>query len=331
MKKLLYILFFFFLPIAYCLLPTASCFSQNLVSNPSFEQFDTCPNMQDQIIYATGWTKFNQYSPDYFNSCSTNPWFSVPYNWGGYQLAADGNAYAGIYTYETPQPPIDTLLREYIGAQLLVPLVMGTKYYFSFKTNLAIDTNHIFNQATNNLGMLFSTVPYSPSNPTPTKNFAHVYSAFVITDTMNWTTISGSFITDSAYQYISIGNFFDDVNTIVIQQQDTISDKSAYYYIDDVYVSTDSISGGIAEQDAQGSIIIYPNPFAESSNVKINCNCSFNNSTASIFDFYGREVKTYSFSNKEMGIDRDGLLTGIYFLKLEVDNKMFTQKLIITN
>ncbi len=69
----------------------------NLVPNPSFEQYVTCPNGQAQIHYSTGWLNFS-YSPDYFNSCSSN--FSIPYNMGGYQYPATGNAYSGIYTYE---------------------------------------------------------------------------------------------------------------------------------------------------------------------------------------------------------------------------------------
>ena len=87
---------------------------------------------------------------------------------------------------------------------------------------------------------------------------------------MNWTTISGSFISDSAYQYVSIGNFFDDANTTLIQMQDTVFDRSAYYYIDDAYVSSDSLAGGIAEQDVQGNIKTYPNPFTKSTNVEVN-------------------------------------------------------------
>ncbi|MBI4929853.1 MAG: T9SS type A sorting domain-containing protein [Bacteroidetes bacterium] len=296
--------------------------------NPSFEQFDTCPYDQNQIHFATGWSNYNYIgSPDYFNSCSTQPWFSVPYNWGGYQQAASGNAYAGIYTYESPAQNFG----EYIGAQLLSPLAIGTKYYFSFKTNLALDTNHTFNQATNNIGMLFSTIQYGPSNPVTINNFAHLNSTDVITDTMNWTTISGSFIADSVYKYVIIGRFFDDVQTTIIQMQDTISDRSAYYYIDDIYLSTDSITGGIAEQDIQGSILTYPNPFYESSNIEINCDCGLNNSFVSIINMWGHEEKKYLFVSRKIIINREDLLAGVYFLKIEIDDKVFTQKIIIIN
>lgn len=55
MKKTLLILLTSLLPTAYCLLPTATCFSQNLVPNSSFEQYDTCPTYESLIRYAVPW------------------------------------------------------------------------------------------------------------------------------------------------------------------------------------------------------------------------------------------------------------------------------------
>ena len=51
-------------------LGVASVKGQNLVPNPSFELYDTCPNAQDQIEYATGWHKYSEWltTPDYFNA-----------------------------------------------------------------------------------------------------------------------------------------------------------------------------------------------------------------------------------------------------------------------
>ncbi|MBI3501838.1 MAG: T9SS type A sorting domain-containing protein [Bacteroidetes bacterium] len=305
-----------------------SMIAQNLVPNPSFEIFDTCPNAQGQIIHAIGWKNFNQYSPDYYNMCSTanNYLVSVPHNWTGYQQAASGNAYAGIYTYETPQPPADINIRECIGAQLLSPLVIGTKYFFSFKANLALDTNHILNQATNNIGMLFSTIFYSQSNPVPINNFAHVYSTAVITDTMNWTTIAGSFIADSAYKYVVIGNFFDNAHTTIIQMQDTIWDRIAYYFIDDVYVSTDSIAGGIAEQDMQGKIKIYPNPSDGGYNIRLN---NFSVYSINVYNELGKLIFSLAENiGDNLFLDLRGEKNGIYFLLINDGQRVITKKLI---
>jgi OmpA-OmpF porin, OOP family len=70
--------------------------AQNLVPNPSFEQYDTCPDLLNQIQYAIGWNNFGN-TPDYYNACSQI--MNVPNTQGGYQLAYDGNAYCGVYTF----------------------------------------------------------------------------------------------------------------------------------------------------------------------------------------------------------------------------------------
>ena len=67
--------------------------------------------------------------------------------------------------------------------------------------------------ATNKFGILFSTVPYSKNN-TPAINITpQVISSQIITDTIDWINISGSFIADSTYNYIILGNFNDDITT----------------------------------------------------------------------------------------------------------------------
>jgi len=93
--------------------------------------------------------------------------------------------------------------------------------------------------ATNKTGVLFSTVPYSYSNPPPRNNFAHIYTDSIITDTAGWTTISGTFVADSAYEYIIIGNFFDNSHTDTLLF-DSLTFCVPYYYIDDVCVAIDS-------------------------------------------------------------------------------------------
>src|SRR5687768_16803403 len=74
---------------------TELVFGQNLVPNPSFEDYDTCPEFLSQINYAIGWGSSRQ-TPEYYNSCAI-PFTvaSVPHNYFGSQYPASGNAYAG--------------------------------------------------------------------------------------------------------------------------------------------------------------------------------------------------------------------------------------------
>jgi hypothetical protein len=300
----------------------------NLVQNPSFEEYSSCPFYQGQIEYATGWYNFG-YTPDYFNTCSTNSNFSTPYNMCGYQNPATGNAYAGIYTYSTPQPPIDINIREFIGTELSSSLSIGTKYFVSFKVALAIDQNQRFNHASNKIGLLFTNNFYSIDNPLTITNFAHIYEDDIITDTTNWTIISGSFVADSAYRYAVIGNFFDDFQTSISQIQDTISDKSAYYLIDDVTISTDSLSA--LENHKKFSFMkIYPNP-TFSKNITIETTLEINSFKLYITDLYGNEIKYIDILANKTQINLENLNQGVYFIVFKDKEKFYKEKLIIIN
>ena len=104
-------------------LNTASLSGQNLVKNPSFEQFIMCPNDWDQIDRAIGWQAYKD-SPDYYNTCASVDACSVPKNYIGYQYPASGNAYAGLILY------VKSGLGNYemMGAQLVQALQIGVKY-----------------------------------------------------------------------------------------------------------------------------------------------------------------------------------------------------------
>src|SRR5260221_14559404 len=90
------------------------------------------------------------------------------------------------------------------------------------------------------MGVMFSTVPYDIFNPTPMTNNATLYTNSIINDTVNWTMIFGSFIADSAYNYIILGNFFDNNHTDTLMITTGFFNAS-YYYLDDICVSTDSL------------------------------------------------------------------------------------------
>jgi hypothetical protein len=236
----------------------------NLVPNPSFEIYDTCPNYESEVYRNANWMSFGG-SSDYFNSCSQswNYHVGVPKNVFGFQKPASGNAYCGLLSFVNSTPYIN--LKEFIGCQLINPLSIGEKYFLSFKISLS-DSSHF---ATNKIGALFTNIKYSESFEIPIQNHSTIFSSQVIVDTSNWVEIFGSFISDSSYKYIVIGNFFTDSNTIINRViSDTLSPfQEAYYYVDDVCISTDStyaynyIYNGINELlNNDNKIFIIPNP-----------------------------------------------------------------------
>jgi len=303
---------------------------QNLVPNPSFENYSICPSsattpMDDQVIRATGWSSYRD-TPDYYNTCATSTVVGVPSNNTGFQFPHTGDAYCGGATYNK-----NGLFREIIGIQLSSPLTIGQRYYVSFYTTLSGKSG--FNFATNNIGVKFTTSSYNYiSNPIPVNNFAHInYNAF-ISDTLNWQQINGSFIADSNYSYVAIGNFFDDSNTDTACISNGTLTLDGYYYLDDVCVSTDSLicsqTVSVNENLSSANFKIYPNPF--SSQTVLQTNHLLYNATLIVKNYFGQTVKKVkNLSGRIIIFHRDDLPSGLYFIRLTQDSKIITTKKIV--
>lgn len=327
MKKLtLYTVLFF----------SAVCgFAQtNLVPNPSFEDTVSCP-INGFITNCSGWQPYSS-SPDYFNSCVPS-WYvySVPDNLHGYQLPASGQAYSGIYTYVEGETDY-SLNREILGNNLISPLSIGQKYYVSLKVSLGTNMQNTGHSLANNkIGVLFSTLPYSNTNATtipPIENFAHIYTDSIITDSIGWTTIFGSFTSDSVYNYISVGNFFkiEVTDTIHVINNNPFT-PNAYYYVDDICVSTDSlfcanyVYTGIKEENMVNEINIYPNPSNGSVKVKMQ---GLSTSSIKVFNSLGQQVFFQDLIIKE-SLDLSNLVNGIYYIVITNGKKQYSTKLLI--
>ena len=299
-------------------------FAQNIVPNPGFELYSNCPDAFSPFSDVTGWDSYRE-TPNYFNSCATaGSWGSVPSNSFGYQ-PSNGNAYVGVGSHGSQGA--DTVFREYIGRQLSTMLNIGQKYYVSFKVSLA-DKNSIY-CATNNLGVVFSTIPYSSLNPAPIRNSAHVYTNTIITDTANWTTISGSVIADSVYNYIIIGNFFDNQHSSIMTLNSTTTTCFAYYFVDDICVSTDSITCmgtiGINEQQPLKQLSIFPNPANSNFTIQLPIQQTF---TLSVTDITGRNVYTNKNATGNITVDANGFSSVVYFVKARNERTVLSGKLI---
>jgi Secretion system C-terminal sorting domain len=294
----------------------------NLVPNPSFELYDTCPNSTGQVSRALGWNSFCE-TPDYFNSCSSLGG-TIPVNFAGNQYPLTGNAYCGLWTYSTTW-----FYREIIGIQLSTALVVGQKYFVSFNAVLA----DVYGScATDKLGAKFSTSPFNSLNPVPINNLAKVYSSSIITDTANWSSIRGSFIADSAYNYVMIGNFFDDINTDTIQMNGSAGCFS-YYYIENVCVSTDSIYAtnwtSINEIKSNFEIQLFPNPV-------INGVCSLKSSeiieSIDVYNSLGKKIRSTIIVNSDLyQIDFKNMTKGVYFIEIKINQKYYTYKIVLIN
>jgi hypothetical protein len=330
------------------------CIAQNLVQNPSFEEYDVCPTGHNLIGEQPNTCNEYREMYGYFNACNTNIYSqaNVPYAaQGTYQYAASGNAFVGLYSYY-PQGYIKEAI---VGCQLNSALNIGTRYYVSFKANLAaIDSTLWYNTATDKLGVLFSVNPYSKDNPIPRNNFAHVYTNTIITDTLNWVRITGSFIADSAYQYICLGNFFDYAHTNTLFYYTCFNPTcscediscncppthetcyyAAFYYIDDICVSSDSLMCAdyvwtSIEEANKAQFKIFPNP--SSGKIFIDIPAFYGNhkpTTIEITDIYGREIRHIEITTNENEMYLEQ--SGIYFITVTNGTNRTTKKAIISN
>jgi OOP family OmpA-OmpF porin len=288
---------------------SAFCFAQNLVPNPSFEEYNECPNGLDQVSRATGWFSARE-TPEYFNSCTSNPLIDVPYGSAfGYQFPATGNGYSGFQAF------VETNFREAIGCTLIQQLTAGTDYYVTVKFSCAFGGSSFARCAINNIGLKFSTNLYNISNPVPIDNFSHFYSDTIISDTAGWVEIKGIFNADSAYNYLYVGNFFDDSNSDTLWLAPNNGCRS-FYYVDDVCVSEDSSKCDFVNsiKEIQTSDInVYPNPFQSSINLRYNYHIQF----IKLYNLEGEEIINYSInriSSNQVILNLDNLNNGVYVL-----------------
>lgn len=300
------------------------CGAQNLVPNPSFEEYDTCPNFDGQISRAIGWYS-TRATPDYFNTCAPGyNWCTVPINYFGYRTPASGNAYAGVIVREGVSNA-----RENIGIQLLTPLEQGLKYYASFKVSLAGQANVSNWCGVNKLGVLLSNSNFSPSPICD--NCAQICNDSIVVDTLNWTRITGSFIADSNYSFISIGRF--NVNTLTDSIQLDGTACNAYYYIDDVCLSSDSAYSynydytTVMDDTFHPIILIYPNPTSDFVHIELPVLKELYE--VQIFDGIGREV--YFKQNAAQPIEHipiEKIEGNMFLIRIKVNEKIFSYKLL---
>jgi hypothetical protein len=321
--------FFIMLCFPFCL------FSQNnLVPNPSFEEYDLCPDEQGQVYRAKYWNSFGN-SPDYFNSCSPLWEYSTPNNLIGYQYAYNGNSYIGAVTFSTYDTTSLINENEYIGTKLLEPLAIGQKYF----VNLYVSLSELAGASNSNLGVLFTTKNFSVDSFCPQPcigfsflepNYAHVYYTQIISDSINWTNISGSFIADSAYEYIIIGNFFS--NNIQYDTFPSPNGNVAYYYIDNIYVGIDSVVSVSEYNTLAKKTKIFPNP--ATNNLTISLSNQIRNHAIveiTVLDILGNELIKHKTDLMEINIPIEGLSAGQYFVKINSANDYSMHKIIIFN
>jgi hypothetical protein len=244
-----------------------------MVPNAGFEETDSCffgigylPPGAGPNHWYRAYLTF-----DHLQSCL--PYGSVnglPMNKWTFQHPYEGNSCVGLFTYHKNGLSEQ---REWIMVPLVEPMVVGQTYYCSFRANAAFGGNAQYPQiwlANSNVGMLFTTYDraWNAGDPYPAPlNQAHVVYPQVLTDTVGWTLVSGSFVADSAYQYLMIGNFFSNALTDTLhfapQGDPWFWYPWGYTLIDAVCVSPSplgcDLGQGVSDLSGAGPAL-FPNP-----------------------------------------------------------------------
>ena len=289
------------------------CYGQNFVNNGDFEQYTSCPSGSGQIDLALFWTNSSLYgTPDYYNQCSTQPWVGVPSNiGGGYQFAHSGDAYAGIFLMQLPYLDV----REYLQVELSSSLISEVLYHFEMYVNLC----NLSSFAIEDIGIYFSdTNDFQPFSVMP----QIINSSGFISDTLNWTLISGDYIANGGETYLTIGNFKNDSNTDTTFIGQNSSQLLSYIYVDDVSLTTTT---GISNNSENVLINIFPNPIINELHISIN-----NNSRYEIFlyDITSRKIMQNNFVSS-VSLNMEQLARGIYIYELRNKNEVIRKGKIV--
>jgi len=320
------------LPLAFCIMLKAQV---NLVPNGSFEIIDTCPLSPSKINYLQHWFSPSIGTPDLFNSCAgTNQsWSSVPDNSPGYQYPFQGEGYVGIGTLT----PGNLNSREYIGVKLTQELTINKFYCFTMYCSL-FDLPKESNlqcggcrseYTTTNIGVYFSPdsifqnswapLPYTPQIQNPITNKIVGYDS--------WVKVQGIYKATDKDNYIYIGNFYDNANTVL----DTIfaganPDAWVYFYIDSV--SLVECTGVGVDENSFEEIKIYPNP----ANDFLTLNTGdLKNIQVEFFDISGRKLFQQKVNTNQESIDVSALANGLYVCTVYSGDKVVRREKVVVS
>ncbi len=225
----------------------SSCGSPNLVPNPSFEEYVTCPTKaintyssnEDIQDFLLDWEMPTNGSSDYYHRCGTGGQINIPTNTSGTQEppSPDQDAYVGFFALDLAHPD-NIEYREYLQARLDQPMVAGTSYTVSIKLNLADYSKYSIDEMGVYFGQNRISMPSynGPLNVTPQLTTP---ASNMLDDKDNWMIFNWEYMATGGEQFIVIGNFKDDANTDIKDENPVLFPnlRRSVYLLDDVSVT----------------------------------------------------------------------------------------------
>lgn len=297
-------------------------YSQNLVENPSFEDYSSCPDTPGQIGNASNWY-ISSGTADYFNSCSPTNTFNTPSNEFGYIQPVSGTAYAGFATWSSANPVSPN--KEIIRGTLTAPLVQGQTYYASFyiSAGAAYSSGPDHECYSNNICFQCDKNAYPIA-----QNSSTLIIDSIITDTSSWLHVTHSFVADTSYTYFFIGNWEND-STLQYLQSPSATSCSPYYFLDNVCISTEPsvcdnamvINTYLSELQFE----LFPNP--SSGRFKV---IGIDIQYIQVTNVLGKIIFEQKIKNgEEVEVNIPGYWKGVHFVKVMQKGRQSTKKIIL--
>lgn len=299
---------------------------QNLVPNPSFELIGSATNPNFPV---QNWDKppGSGTTPDAFHTtysqglqCTSDR--GVPRNGMGYSFPKSGNGYVGFLQFYNQGNQVDS--REYIQAQLSSPLQAGNSY----RIGLFVKKSPRSTYATNHFGIYLSDTAVHQSFNLPIAVTPQLDLTTVLYDTTNWTLMQKLYVAVGGESYITIGNFYTDVqcslpNTGQYDPWCWLNVNAAYHYVDSVFV----IKSELNEIDIQSTTTfdVYPNPVKDYCTLTIYMGFE-EDKLLTIYDAMGRKISDLSFWENEKQIPTSDLPLGNYIIQLRIGDKNYYRR-----
>lgn len=179
----------------------------NYVANGSFESLFICNSASSPISWAKNWTSIdsNNFAGAIYGVCNNK----VPANGNTWQFPKSGNIYLITNFFWLPNGS-----RSYPKNRLKKTLVQGKSYCVKFYINIAntsprgIDGFGAYFGSTLIDTITKCTIPLTYITPQVSNPIGNV-----ITDTLNWVPITGTFVATGTEKYLLLGNFLSNTGT----------------------------------------------------------------------------------------------------------------------
>jgi OmpA-OmpF porin, OOP family len=303
-----------------CLLISWVSEAQNITPNSNFSIYSSCPTSTGQLEKCTDWFNVSSGTPDYFNVChdtltGSHHNVGIPDNMAGSQT--DGNGcYAGLLTLLGTSN-----YREYIGMHI-PSLAKGAVYQVLLKISLGENSLWATSPPSVAFGEKLDTF-FAGTGVIDLFPLVRFDTTYHITDKSNWTILIDTFVADSAYTYLFIGNFKDDAATSkTVLTSGALS--QAYYYIDSVAVEKIANSSGIDDINGFGSLTISPNPSSGTFTISLPTETK---SDIVVTDIAGRVVRQLAASGEaQVSLD---VPSGIYIVAAYTQSGVLRQRVVV--